>query len=68
MSDYYTYYGSIATRPDPTPVAWIITRKVTAISPEQVFLMTWRQTSEIRTQGASGKGCFLFIFKVFDLC
>ncbi len=34
-SDYYTYNGSIATS-IPTPVIWLITRKVTAISPEQV--------------------------------
>lgn len=35
-SDYFTYYGSIATS-FPTPVSWFITRKVTAISPEQVL-------------------------------
>ncbi|KAJ6635302.1 Carbonic anhydrase 5A, mitochondrial [Pseudolycoriella hygida] len=37
VSDYFLYYGSIATS-TPTPVTWIITRKVTAISPEQVEL------------------------------
>lgn len=35
MSDYYTYYGSIATS-TPTPILWIITRKVIPVSPEQV--------------------------------
>lgn len=37
MSDYFIYYGSIATS-IPTPISWMITRKVTAISPEQVDL------------------------------
>lgn len=36
VSDYYTYYGSIATSPIATPISWIITRNVTAISLEQV--------------------------------
>lgn len=35
VSDYFMYYGSIATTV-PTPISWIITRKVIAISPEQV--------------------------------
>lgn len=35
VSDYYLYYGSIATTV-PTPVPWLITRQASAISPEQV--------------------------------